>query len=82
MLEKFFLMVLRTFGTYNISVTPTLPKVFERLLLQQMLEQVEKYELINKSQFGFPNRKFFKDTVISLTESVNCLFARRKRNYC
>ena len=40
-----------------ISVTPTLAKIFERLLLQQMLEHVEKYEIINKNQFGFLKKK-------------------------
>ena len=56
-----------------ISVTPTLAKIFERVLLQQMLEHVEKYEIINKKQFGFLKRKSSNDTVISLTESVNSL---------
>ena len=32
-----------------ISVTPTLAKIFERLLIQQTLEHVEKYEIINKN---------------------------------
>ena len=56
-----------------ISVTPTLAKIFERLLLQQMLEHVENHETINKNQFGFLKRKSSNDTVISLTESVNSL---------
>ena len=43
-----------------ISVTPTLAKIFERLLLQQMLEHVEKYEIINKNQFGFLKKKIFE----------------------
>ena len=38
-----------------------------------MLEHVEKYEIINKNQFGFLKRKALNDTVISLTESVNSL---------
>ena len=38
-----------------------------------MLEHVEKYEIINKNQFGFLERKSSNDTVISLTESVNSL---------
>ena len=38
-----------------------------------MLEHVEKYEIINKKQFGFLKRKSSNDTVISLTESVNSL---------
>ena len=38
-----------------------------------MLEHVEKYEIINKNQFGFLKRKSSNDSVISLTESVNSL---------
>ena len=38
-----------------------------------MLEHVEKYEIINKNQFWFLNRKHSNDTFISLTESVNSL---------
>ena len=48
----------------SISFKPTLAKIFERLLLQQMLEYVEKYEIINKNQFGFLKRKSSNDTVI------------------
>ena len=47
-----------------ISVTPTLAKIFKRLLLQQMLEHVEKSEIINKNQFGFLSRKSSNDTAI------------------
>ena len=46
---------------------------FLKDLLQQMLEHVEKYEIINKNQFGFLTRKSSNDTVISLTETVNNL---------
>ena len=50
-------------GNYRpISVTPTLAKIFERLLLQQMLEHVEKYKIIIKNQFGFLKRKFSNDS--------------------
>ena len=48
-------------------------KNFRTILLQQMLEHVEKYEIINKNQFGFLTRKSLNDTVISLTESMNSL---------
>ena len=56
-----------------ISVTLTLATIFETFCLQQRLEYVEKYEIINKKQFGFLKRKSSNDTVISLTESVNSL---------
>ena len=62
---------------YNpISVTPNLAKIFERLLLQQMLEHFEKYEIINKNQYGFLQKKSLNDTVMSLTESVNSLLEK------
>ena len=36
-----------------ISVTPTFSKVFERLLLIQLVEYLEKFALLNKKQFSF-----------------------------
>ena len=48
----------------TISVTPTLAKIFERIFLQQMLEHVEKYEIIKKNEFGFLKRKSSNDTII------------------
>ena len=53
-----------------ISVTPTLSKIFERLILQQMIEHVIKNEIINNHQFGFQNSKSSNVTVIILTETI------------
>ena len=39
-----------------IFVTPTFAKVFERLLLNQLVEYLEKFTLLNKKQFGFQSR--------------------------
>ena len=50
-----------------ILVTPTLAKIFERLLL----EQLTLNGLINKNQFGFQKQKSCLDTIISLTEKIN-----------
>ena len=52
-----------------ISVTPTLAKIFERLLLEQMLEV--KSKIINKNQFGFQKQKSCINTKIALTEKKN-----------
>ena len=38
------------------SVTPTFAKVFERLLLNQLVEYLEKFALLNKKQFGFQSQ--------------------------
>ena len=53
-----------------ISVTPTFAKVFERLLLNQLLECLEKFALLNKKQFGFQSRKSSTDAVIYFIEKL------------
>ena len=52
------------------SLTTTLAKTFERLLLQQLLEHVEEHKVINKNYFGFLSNKPSNDTVVSLSESM------------
>ena len=57
-----------------ISVTPTLAKIFERLLLEQLTHHLTLDGLINKNQFGFPIQKSCLDTIISLADKINqCL---------
>ena len=53
-----------------ISVTPTFAKVFERLLLNQLLEYLEKFALLNKKQFGFQSRKSSTDAVLYFIEKI------------
>ena len=48
----------------SISVTPTFAKVFERLSLNQLVEYLEKFALLNKKQFGFQSRKSSTDAVL------------------
>ena len=40
-----------------ISVTLSFAKNFERLLLTQMMEFIDKHKIINKEQFGFKKKK-------------------------
>ena len=54
-----------------ISVTPTLAKIFERLLLVQITYHLTLNGLINKNQFGFPKQKSCLDTIISLADKIN-----------
>ena len=54
-----------------ISVTPTLAKIFERLLLEQMSEHLYMNKIINKSQFGVQKQKSCLNTTIALTEKIN-----------
>ena len=56
-----------------ISVTPTLAKIFGKLLLQRMLEHVEKHKIINKNHFEYLKNKLSNDTVFSLNESIKQL---------
>ena len=39
-----------------ISVTPLFAKIFERLLLNQMMEFIDKHKIINKEQFRFQKK--------------------------
>ena len=57
-----------------ISVTPTLAKIFERLLL----EQLTLNGLINKNQFEFQKQKSGLDTIISLTDKKTNALTKTK----
>ena len=39
-----------------ISVTPSFAKIFERLLLNQMMEFIDKHKIIKKEHFGFQKK--------------------------
>ena len=54
-----------------ISGTPTLAKIFERLLLEQMSELLDMNKIINKNQFGYQKQKSCLNTIIALTEKIN-----------
>ena len=51
-----------------ISVTPTFAKVFERLLLNQLEEYLEKYALLTRKHFGLQSRKSSTDAVLYYIE--------------
>ena len=53
-----------------ISVTPTFAKVFERLLHNQLVENLEKFALLNKKQFGFQSRKSSTDAVLYFIDKI------------
>ena len=52
------------------SVTPTFAKVFERLLLNQLVEYLEKLALLNKKYFDFHSRKSSTDVVLYFIEKI------------
>ena len=58
-----------------ISATPTFAKLFEKLLLFQMMDHINKNNFLNKEQFGFQKKSstdavlFFNETVIENHEN-------------
>ena len=53
-----------------IYVTPTFAKVCERHLLNQLVEYLEKFALLNKNQFAFQSRKSSTDAVLYFIEKI------------
>ena len=53
-----------------ISVTPTSAKVFERFLLNQLVEYLEKFEPLIQKQFGFQSQKSSTDAVHYFIEKI------------
>ena len=53
----------------TISATPTFSKLFEKLLLFQMMDHIDKNNFLNKKQFGFI-KKSSTDAVLLFTETV------------
>ena len=54
-----------------ISFTPTLAKIFERLLLERMSKHLDMNKRINQNQFDFQKQKSCLNTIIALTEKIN-----------
>ena len=54
-----------------ISVTPSFAKIIERLLLNQMMEYIDKHKIINKKQFGFQKKKSATDAILELVKTVS-----------
>ena len=53
-----------------IPVTPTFAKLFEKLLLFQMMDHINKNNQLNKEQFEFQNKKSSTDPVLFFNETV------------
>ena len=53
-----------------ISVTPTLEKIFERPLLEQMSEHLDMNKIIKKINLDSKNKSCL-NTIIALTEKIN-----------
>ena len=62
-----------------ISITSSLAKVFERLLLVQTLEYLEKFDLLSNTQFGFRNKVSTIDALVYSTETIR--YHMNKNNF-
>ena len=60
-----------------ISVTPSFAKIFERLLLTQIMEFIDRHKIINKEQFGF-QKKSLQHAVLELVETVSAILDKSK----
>ena len=61
-----------------ISVTPSFAKIFQRLLLNQMMEFIDKHKIINKEQFEFQKKKSATDAFLELVETVSAKLDQSK----
>jgi hypothetical protein len=53
-----------------ISIPPVLSKVFEKLFLENLVNFLERFEIISKDQFGFQKCKSTIDAVTKFVETV------------
>ena len=53
-----------------ISITPMFAKLFERILLNQVNEFMQKEKILNGTQFGFQKHKSSTDAVLHLIEAL------------
>ena len=53
-----------------ISITPMFAKLFERILLNQVNEFIQKEKILNGTQFGFQKHKSSTDAVLHLIEAL------------
>ena len=53
-----------------ISITPIFAELFERILLNQVNEFMQKEEILNGTQFGFQKHKSSTDAVLHLIEAL------------
>ena len=52
----------------QMSVAPIFAKIFERLSLNQLVEYLEKYALLNKNKFGFQYTNSSTDAALYFIE--------------
>ena len=53
-----------------ISLLPTIGKILEKLLCDRMTAFLEKYDLFNKNQFGFRQKRGTTDALVNFLEGI------------
>lgn len=59
-----------------ISVLPTLSKVLERVVYSRLAEYLEKYNVLEPSQYGFRKNSTTYMAILDLVEKINDAFER------
>ena len=65
-----------------ISFTPMFAKLFERILLNQVNEFMQKEKILNGTQFGFQKHKSSTDAVLHLIEALQENYDNSKNFIC
>ena len=53
-----------------IILLPTIGKILEKLLCDRMTAFLEKYDLLNKYQFGFRQKRGTTDALVNFLEGI------------
>ena len=53
-----------------ISLLPTIGKILEKILCDRMTTFLEKYDLLNKNQFGFPQKRGTTDALVNFLGGI------------
>ena len=53
-----------------ITLVPTLSKVLEKVIANQLIAFLDKHNMLNKSQFGFRKNKCTNDAIATIMENI------------
>jgi hypothetical protein len=58
-------------NTYHpITLVPALPNVLENIIANQLIDFLDKHNILNKSQFGFRINKSTNDAIATIIENI------------
>ena len=65
-----------------ISLLPIFSKIMERLIYNQFIEYIEKYEILSELQFGFQKNKSTEHAISSIFAKITNALSNKKSSYC